>query len=112
MNAQEMLKMYENVANITDQMLQAALDGNWELLVRLEADCTAQASLINNNREQVPLANTERLEKIRIIKKILSDDRQIRDLVEPRMNFLSDLMRSSRTHRQVSKAYQQDHRGR
>ena len=109
MNGQELLYMYENVASITDQMLKAALNSNWELLTKLEARCTAQAKLIHDSGEQVVLADPERQEKIRIIKKILADDKQIRDLIQPRMNFLSELMRSAKSQRQVTKAYQLDH---
>lgn len=109
MNGQELLYMYENVATITDQMLKAALNSNWELLTKLEARCTAQAKLINETSEQVILADPERQQKIRIIKKILADDKQIRDLIEPRMNFLSDLMRAAKSKSQVTKAYQLDH---
>jgi flagellar protein FliT len=112
MNSQELMSIYENVANITDQMLRAAQASNWDLLVKLEASCSAQTQAIKENTEQVQLASADRENKIRIIKKILSDDAQIRDLVHPRMKHISDLMRTSSSQRRLTKAYQLDHRTR
>jgi len=106
MTGKDILQAYESISVITDQMLQAALNNNWELLVRLEKNCMAQAKRITETSDHVMLADPERQEKIRIINKILSDDRQIRALIEPRMNVLSDLMRSSRSQRQINKLYQ------
>ena len=42
MNSLELISIYENVAVLTDQMLDAAQRGNWDLLVKLEASCTLQ----------------------------------------------------------------------
>lgn len=112
MNSQEMMSIYENVANITDQMVRAARDSNWELLIKLEATCSEQAQAIKDNIETVPLRSGDRENKIRIIKKILSDDRQIRDLVQPRMKYLSELMCASSSQRKLTRAYHLDHRAR
>jgi len=36
MNGQEMLQAYENISELTDQMLKAAQSSNWDLLIRLK----------------------------------------------------------------------------
>lgn len=110
MNGQELLLVYENVAAITGQMLSAAQASNWDLLVKLEASCTSQAQVITEHSGQVQLADGERQNKARIIQQILANDRQIRDLVEPRMAKLSEMMRYSTTQTKIARAYQLDHR--
>ncbi len=106
MNSLELISIYENVAVLTDQMLDAAQRGNWDLLVKLEASCTLQVQDIKNNETPVMLEKEHRERKIRVIKRILDDDRKIRDLTEPWMAQLQRIMQTSAVHRKLSKAYQ------
>ncbi len=53
----------------------------------------------------VPLTGESRVRKVQIIKKILADDREIRNLTEPWMAQLSRLINSTGTERKLSQAY-------
>ncbi len=106
MDNQEILALYEAVADITDQMLAAARTGDWEQLAALESRCSSQVEIIKqNDQPRQPLTPWAREQKTRIIKKILEDDRQIRDITEPWMARLSALLKSAGTERKLSKAY-------
>jgi flagellar protein FliT len=106
MDNQEILSLYETVADITDQMLAAARTGDWEQLAALETRCSSQVAILRNNEQpRQPLPPGLREKKTRIIKKILEDDRQIRDITEPWMAQLSALMKNAGTERKLSQAY-------
>ncbi len=106
MDNQEILALYETVADITDKMLAAARTGDWEQLAALESRCSSQVEVIKqNDQARQPLTPVARDHKARIIKKILEDDRQIRDITEPWMAQLSAMMNSAGTERKLSKAY-------
>lgn len=106
MDNQEIIAVYETVADITDKMLAAARTGDWEQLAELESRCSSQVEIIKrNDAPRQPLSDMARERKTRIIKKILEDDRQIRAITEPWMTRLSAMMNSAGTERKLSKAY-------
>jgi flagellar protein FliT len=106
MDNQEILALYETVADITDRMLAAARTGDWEQLAELESHCSNQVEMIKQHEEPRPvLSAVARERKVKIIKKILDDDRQIRDITEPWMAQLSAMIKSTGTERKLSQAY-------
>lgn len=106
MDNQEILSLYEAVADITDQMLAAARTGDWEQLAALESRCSSQVEIIKRN-EAPPqaLSPMARERKTMIIKKILDDDRQIRDITEPWMAQLAAMMKSTGAERKLAQTY-------
>lgn len=111
MNEQEVIYLYENVATITDQMLAAARVGDWEKLAALESRCADQVNILKTGEAPVPLTGTSRERKVEIIKKILADDKEIRNITEPWMNKLSMLINSTGTERKLHSAYGANHSG-
>lgn len=112
MDNQEILAIYESVADITDQMLAAARTGDWEKLVALESRCSSQVAVLRQNdapRQTLPPDVRQR--KASIIRKILEDDRQIRDITTPWMAQLSAMIASTGTERKLHKAYGAGHTG-
>jgi flagellar protein FliT len=105
MNSQEVISLYETVAVITDQMLAAARNGDWDELVALESRCANHVEALRMGEAPVALTGAVREKKVRIIQKILADDREIRNLTQPWMTHLSDLINSAGTERKLSKAY-------
>ena len=106
MDNQEIIAVYESIAEITDKMLVAARTGDWEQLAVLESHCSSQVEIIKkSDQPRQPLTPIAREQKTRIIKKILEDDRQIRDLTEPWMARLSAMMKSNGTERKLAQTY-------
>lgn len=105
MNSQEILALYETVAAITDQMVTAARKGDWDQLALLESHCASHIAILKRDESPGSLSDGVRERKATIIKKILADDREIRNLTEPWMTHLSALIDSTSTERKLNKAY-------
>ncbi|MDO8702250.1 MAG: flagellar protein FliT [Undibacterium sp.] len=109
MDSTELISMYESVAEITDRMLNAARVADWDLLAELETDCSSTVENLKSNEFPSELPPEIRDRKIQIIKKILADDREIRDITEPWMMQLANLMKSSESNRLLSQTYGANH---
>lgn len=105
MNSEEVISLYEKVAGITHQMVVAAREYNWEQLAALESQCACHVEALRGNEHTAPLTGVVREQKVRIIQKILADDREIRNITEPWMNQLAAMMKSAGTERKLSHAY-------
>ena len=105
MTGQEVLLEYAAVADLTGQMLAAAEAGDWDHLAVLERACTAHVDLLKREEAAVELNPTGRQAKIDCIRRILADDRKIRDLTMPWMAQLSALISNSGTQRRLANAY-------
>lgn len=105
MNNHEVISLYEAVAVITDEMLAAARQGDWDRLAELESRCAGHVETLRRHEAPVALTGESRLRKVQIINKILADDREIRNLTEPWMGQLSRLINSTGTERKLSQAY-------
>lgn len=108
MNSQELMSIYDKVADITHKMVDAAQSNDWELLAQLEANCNSHVQAIRDNDEPITLVNKERAEKVRYINQILADDKKIRDIIYPRLAQLSELMQRSATQHKLAKTYSLD----
>src|SRR5437868_712434 len=111
MNNDEVMSLYETVAGITDEMVAAARKGDWERLVELEKRCASHVAQLKEGEPSAPLAAAVRERKVRIIQKILADDKEIRTLTEPWMNQLSALINNTGTRRKLSQFYGTSHTG-
>lgn len=105
MTSHEVLSVYEEMVELTGQMLAAASAGDWDGLVELETHCQARVQRLKRSEVPEALDARERRKKAEIIKRILDDDRQIRDLTMPWMAQLSALLSNSGTQRRLASAY-------
>lgn len=105
MNSHEVIALYETVAVITDQMLTAARSGDWDQLAVLESRCASHVAILQKSEPPAPLTGAIRVRKVQIIKQILAHDRQIRDIAEPWMAQLTQLINSTGAERKLSHAY-------
>ncbi|MET0320458.1 MAG: flagellar protein FliT [Duganella sp.] len=91
MNASEVLSMYENIAGLTNQMAAAARMGDWDGVGQLETQCSGVARATATG---VPaLDGAPRLRKIDLLKQIMANDREIRNLADPWMNTIPGMAR-------------------
>jgi flagellar protein FliT len=105
---EEGIFIYENVSTITDQMLVAAQKQDWEQLERLESQCSQLIDVIKTRGPMAPVKGQMRERKIHLIKKILHDDRLIRDVTQPWMKKLQDLIHNTANRRKLSQHYLAD----
>ncbi len=104
MNAEDVIMAYEDVARMSAEMLAAARTSRWDDLVLLEKHCANRVAALRDNEETIRLPADLRSRKLHMLQQILADDREIRDLTEPWMRQLSQIM-SSITERNLSAAY-------
>ncbi|MEI8362398.1 MAG: flagellar protein FliT [Betaproteobacteria bacterium] len=108
MEYQNTIALYEDVAELTKQMLSAARQQDWDKLTELETSCAQHVVHLKMIKEALPLAKDGRERKVASIKSILEDDREIRNLVSPWMARLNLLINSyNNTGGKVTRAYGQ-----
>jgi flagellar protein FliT len=92
MSNSDMLSLYEAVTEISQQMLEAARQKDWDGYGKLEILCQGYIHQIPVHGAQSPLTPEALERKIACLKTILSNDKEIMDLMQPWMLRLSDIM--------------------
>jgi flagellar protein FliT len=105
MTIQDVLSVYAAMADLTEQMVQAAGRSDWDALVLLEQRCAAHVQTLRAQESPQPMRGADRERKIELIRQMLNADRQIRDLTMPWMEQLSKLINSTGAERRVVNAY-------
>jgi len=105
MTIQDVLSVYAAMADLTEQMVQAAERSDWDNLALLEQRCAAHVQALREQEPQQPMQGAERERKIELIRQMLNADRKIRDLTMPWMDQLSKLINTTGTERRVVNAY-------
>jgi flagellar protein FliT len=107
MTSEEMIGTYENILAVTAQMLDAARAADWDLLVKREQECRQLVESLMNTRSEneIVLEAQVRKRKVEIIRKVLADDAEIRNLTEPWMQRLQHLLTSVGQERKLHAAY-------
>jgi flagellar protein FliT len=105
MTIQDVLSVYAAMADLTEQMVQAAQRSDWDALVLLEQRCAAHVQTLRAQEPQQPMSGADRERKIELIRQMLNADRQIRDLTMPWMAQLSKLINATGTERRIVNAY-------
>lgn len=102
---EEVVAVYEAMVALTDQMVKAADQGDWDRLVLLEHECADHVARLKQAEGAFALQGASRARKVEAIRKMLSDDRKIRDLTMPWMARLSALINNTGTERRLAGAY-------
>ncbi len=91
MNA-ALLNYYEAIERASMDMLEAARIGDWDQVVKLEGACAVLISQLRSAATQKPLDSEEVQLKSRIMQRILVNDAEIRNLAEPWLEDLDQLL--------------------
>ena len=87
-----LLNYYEAIERASQDMLEAARIGNWDHVVKLEGACAVLIAQLKNNAAEKALASDEAQLKSRIMQRILVNDAEIRQLAEPWLNDLDEIL--------------------
>lgn len=104
MTSNEMLTTYESLSELTDSMLNAAREGEWDHLAALEQRCRSHVGNLMQ-ATSVSLNEKEQRTKVAIIRAILQNDAKIRALAEPRLHELQQRLSMTRTGQRSIEAY-------
>ena len=99
------IENYEFLSSITGQMRAAATQGEWDRLVELEGQCSQRVETMKAVDAATPIDESTRLRKVALIRKILADDKEIRNHTEPWMVQLQRLIQSAGQERRLQQAY-------
>jgi flagellar protein FliT len=105
MTTQQVMSTYEAMQTLTTQMVEAASASDWDQLAVLERRCADHVQELKNHAEALPMSGEHRIAKIQIIRKLLDDDRKIRDLTMPWMAHLSAMIGSTRSQARLVNTY-------
>jgi flagellar protein FliT len=87
-----LLNYYQAIEKASQDMLEAARHGNWDQVLKLEGACALLISQLKHSAAAKPLADDEAQFKSRIMQRILVNDAQIRQLAEPWLDELDELL--------------------
>jgi flagellar protein FliT len=105
MTADEIIQTYEAILAVTRDMLEAARRGEWDLLVEREQACRLLVDRLMAARTGAALEPEARRRKVEILRSVLADDAEIRNLTQPWLARLQHLMASAGQERRLHAAY-------
>lgn len=87
-----LLNYYQAIEKASQEMLDAARNGNWDHVLKLEGACALLISQLKHSAAAQPLGADEAQFKSRIMQRILVNDAEIRQLAEPWLDDLNELL--------------------
>jgi flagellar protein FliT len=87
-----LLNYYEAIEKASHDMLEAARSGNWDHVLKLEGACAVLISQLKQSAAARPLGQDEQKFKARIMQRILVNDAEIRQLADPWIDQVDDLL--------------------
>lgn len=105
MNPLQIINHYESLAVLTEQMREAAAQGEWDKLVSIEQQRGRQIAAMKLADASATLDEPIRQRKIQLIKKVLADDTKIRNHTEKWIGQLQYIMQSNRQEQRLQQAY-------
>jgi flagellar protein FliT len=104
-SAEQLFGRYEAIAQVVSQMLGAAREDKWTVLIELQKEYSALVDSLRPIDAGFVLDEQQRVRKHELIRRILSDDAAIRELATPRLARLSALLASSRHTQALNEMY-------
>lgn len=105
MHTSIVISNYESLSALTQQMRDAAMQGEWDQLIALEQRCSQHVATMKPADATATLDEPARQRKIQLIKKILADDAEVRSRTVAWMGQLQQIMHSNRQEQRLQQAY-------
>lgn len=104
--SESILAAYEDLWLLTQQMLNAAQNGDWEALIEGEQKRNALVERMMVQNESFTMNTVEQQKTGEIIRHILAADSEIKTLTEAWKGELKEILGSIGTEKKLSKAYE------
>lgn len=104
-NEQAVLDCYEQIAAASQNMLAAAQAADWDGLIAAEMACANLINKVSALSKAADISEAGNRRRMQIIHRVLADDAQIRNLVEPRLITLDGFLHGRANGRRVQDAY-------
>lgn len=105
MGSHQVIANYESLFNLTAQMREAAVRGEWDQLIDLEQQCRRHVDAMKPADASATLDEPSKQRKVRLIKKILEHDADIRSRTVAWMGQLQRIMQSNRQEQRLQQVY-------
>lgn len=99
------VRSYEELLVLSEQMLEAASASNWDALTDLQKVYQAEVERLRQLDHSAPFSDEERLRRFHLLERILAFDARIRDLTMPRLAELGRLLTNTRRKQDLATAY-------
>jgi len=86
--SRKLIEYYKAIEDSSAKMLDAARNEDWDGVVRFEGTCAVLIEQLRHQAQSEQLDSEQRLEKTKIMHRILHNDAQIRYLAEPWLHHL------------------------
>lgn len=87
-----MIQHYEAIAASSRRMLDAARAGDWDAVGQEEDRCRALISTLKRAHPEAAVASAARRQRLALMRAMLADDAEIRELSEPWLKQLEALL--------------------
>jgi flagellar protein FliT len=101
----EILKAYENLADVTGRMRVAASNEDWDAVIALETECAKIYTKLTAIEAGAPYDDDYQRRKSELICKLLDDDAQIRNRVSGQLTRIWQLIDGRPAVERLSSAY-------
>jgi len=105
MSNSQVISNYESLSVLTEQMREAVMRGEWDQLIGLEQQCSRHVAAMKPVDAITVLDEPSRQIKIRLIKKILANDADIRSRTAEWMGQLQRIIQSNRQEQLLQHTY-------
>lgn len=105
MGGSQVIENYESLSALTAQMREAAVCGEWDMLVALEKQCQQHVAAMAPVDAAAKLDEPSRQRKIQLIKNILENDADIRNRTMGWMEQLKQIIHSNRQEQRLQHVY-------
>lgn len=102
---QAVLDCYEEIAAASGRMLAAARKADWDGLIAAEMVCANLINKVSALSKHARISEDGNRRRLQIIHRVLADDAQIRNLVEPKLVTLEGFLHGRANSRRVENAY-------
>jgi len=107
MSGKQVIATYERVLAEIQQMVEAARTSDWDHLVALERRCSHLVGSLAGKELRETLEPALQRRKAEIIRKVLAADAEIRNITEPWIQQLQQILGSAAREHRLRKAYAQ-----
>ena len=90
-----LIDYYEAIERASNDMVDAARQGNWNEVIRIEGACAVLIGQLRSACGDIALSSEEVRRKSRIMQRILHNDAEIRHLVEPWLEEVDGMLSGS-----------------
>ena len=99
------MQTYETLSNKSAAMLDAARRSDWEAVISIEQECSLLIGNLKSSLDVATADTKDRQRKTQIIRRMLIEDAEIRDLAQPQLAKLARMIQVTGRQKRIESAY-------